>query len=524
MHDIVITGGTVVDGTGTPGRRADVAIDGGRISAISTAPLTGRRMISARDRVVTPGFVDLHSHADFTLPSSPGAVTQLAQGVTTLVGGNCGHSPFPLTDRNRDTGGFAGFDPTTLGWEWSDAGGYATMLDAVRPGVNLALQIGHNMIRSAVLGADDRAPDESESSEMRRHVDHAAAQGVHGFSTGLIYPPGLFARKAEIIDLVRAAAAHDLLYSTHVRNETDHVIEAVTEAIETARTAGARLQVSHLKSMGPGNHGRARQALSLIADARAAGLDVACDVYPYTASSTSLASRLPAWALEGGALAVARRLGDPDGRAKVIHGLRERFGRDIDPSGIVLAELGPGPFQEQAGRSLTEIGAALGMEPAMVVIAVLAGHGDVAIVNHAMAEEDVRTVLASPLAAVASDGWILDASGTGTPHPRSFGTFARALGHYVREEHVLTLEEAVRKSTSLPAGRARLTGRGRIATGAAADLVVLDPGRIADRSTYDRPWRLATGVDTVLVNGVIAVDDGEVTGARGGKALRLTRP
>ncbi|WP_328469356.1 amidohydrolase family protein [Actinoplanes sp. NBC_00393] len=519
MHELVITGGTVLDGTGSPGRRADVAIDDGRVTAISSAPLTGRRMISARDRVVTPGFVDLHSHADFTLPASPGAVTQLAQGVTTLIGGNCGHSPFPLTARNRDTGGFAGFDPATLGWEWSDAAGYSEMITSVRPGVNLGLQVGHNMVRSAVLGGSDRAPTPAELAEMRDHVLTAAAQGVLGFSTGLIYPPGLFAESGEVVELVRAAASRGLLYSTHVRNETDRVIEAVTEALETARAAGARLQVSHLKSMGPGNHGLARAALELIFSARDSGLDVACDVYPYTASSTSLASRLPAWALEGGAPAVAQRLIDEETRGRVLDGLRERFGRDIDPAGIVLAELGPGPFAEQAGRSLTEIGAAIGQPPEMVVLLVLAGHGDVAIVNHAMDEGDVRAVLSSPLAAVASDGWIMDAAGAGHPHPRSFGTFARAVGHYVRDG-VLSLPEAVRKSTSLPASRAGLVDRGRLAVGAAADVVVLDPSRIVDKSTYERPWQLAEGVDTVLVNGTVAVDGGEVTGSRGGRVLR----
>lgn len=336
-----------------------------------------------------------------------------------------------------------------------------------------------------------------------------------GFSTGLIYPPGLFAESGEVVELVRAAASRGLLYSTHVRNETDRVIEAVTEALETARAAGARLQVSHLKSMGPGNHGLARAALELIFSARDSGLDVACDVYPYTASSTSLASRLPAWALEGGAPAVAQRLIDEETRGRVLDGLRERFGRDIDPAGIVLAELGPGPFAEQAGRSLTEIGAAIGQPPEMVVLLVLAGHGDVAIVNHAMDEGDVRAVLSSPLAAVASDGWIMDAAGAGHPHPRSFGTFARAVGHYVRDG-VLSLPEAVRKSTSLPASRAGLVDRGRLAVGAAADVVVLDPSRIVDKSTYERPWQLAEGVDTVLVNGTVAVDGGEVTGSRGG--------
>lgn len=523
MHDLVISGGTVLDGTGAAGTLADVAIDGGRVTTVGPGPLRGRRVVDATGLVVTPGFVDLHSHADFTLPTSPGAVTQLAQGVTTLVGGNCGLSPFPVTDRNRGTGVFAGHDPAAFGGDWTDADGYAAMVDATRPGVNLALQVGHNRVRSAVLGDDDRAPTAGELAEMRTHVARSAAGGVAGFSTGLIYPPGLFARTDEVVALVREAAAHGLLYSTHVRNETDRVIEAVTEAIDTARAAGARLQVSHLKSMGPANHGLARVALDLVTAAHADGLDVACDVYPYTASSTSLASRLPAWALDGGAPAVLRRLADPDERARIVAGLHERFGRDIDPAGVVLAELGPGPFAAHVGQSLTEIGAALGLDPAEVVPRVLAGHGDVAIVNHAMAEEDVRAVLSSPLSAVASDGWILDAQGSGHPHPRSFGTFARVLGRYVRDDGVLTLAEAVRKSTSLPAARAGLAGRGALTAGAAADVVVLDAATVTDRSTFADPWRLADGVHTVLVNGDLAVVDGEITGARNGRVLRKDR-
>ncbi|MFY7066668.1 N-acyl-D-amino-acid deacylase family protein [Nocardiopsis changdeensis] len=520
MHDIVITGGTVVDGTGAPGRRADVAVDGDRITAVGTGPLRGRRTIDATDRIVSPGFVDLHSHADFTLPASPGAVTQLAQGVTTLVTGNCGHSPFPLTERNRDAGGFAGFDPAALDWSWTDAEGYAAMLDARRPGVNVGLQIGHNMIRSAVLGGEDRAPGDAELEEMRGHVSRAAEQGVLGFSTGLIYPPGLFAATDEVVALVRRAAEHGMLYSTHVRNETDRVLEAVAEALETARSAGARLQVSHLKSMGPGNHGLALKALDLILRERERGLDVTCDVYPYTASSTSLASRLPAWALDGGAAAVAARLADTAERARIVEGLHERFGRDIDPAGIVLAEPGPGPFADRAGWSVTEIAAERGMDPAEVVLAVLAGHGDVAIVNHAMSEDDVRGVLASPISAVASDGWVLDASGPGRPHPRSFGTFARVLGRYVRDEGVLGLEEAVRRMTSLPAARAGLADRGVLAPGSAADVAVFDPERVADRSTYEDPWRLSVGTEAVLVNGVPAVEGGEATGERPGRVLR----
>jgi N-acyl-D-amino-acid deacylase len=481
--------------------------------------LSGRRTVEAYGLVVAPGFIDIHTHADFTLRTSPAATTQLAQGVTTLVGGNCGYSPFPSTALNRATaGGDARFAPG-----WPDLAAYASAVRDARPAVNLVLQVGHNTVRSAVLGMADRAPDDAELEQMSRLVAAAAQQGAYGFSTGLAYAPGTFASSAEVGALVVKAARHGLLYSTHLRNETDGVLDAVDEAIAAARHAGARLEISHLKGMGPAAVGLARTALSRIHAARAEGLDVGCDVYPYTASSTSLLSRLPAWALDGGAEAVARRIEDPTTRARIVEALQERFGRDTDPDGIVLADLGPGPFVDQGGQSVTELARALGVTPAEVVVRVVAAHGDAGIVNHAIAEEDLDHVLADPVTAVGSDGWILDAEGTGLPHPRSFGTFSRVLGSYVREQTLLPLEEAVRKMTSLPASRIGLADRGRIAVGLAADLTVFDPSRISDTATYDRPWQLSVGTDTVFVNGTIAWSAAAGTGERPGIVLRRPR-
>ncbi|WP_129840120.1 D-aminoacylase [Streptomyces sp. RFCAC02] len=518
-HDIVINGGTVVDGTGTPGRRLSVGVTGGRISALSPGRLTGRREIDATGQTVTPGFIDLHSHADFAVEPDPGADTQITQGVTTLVTGNCGHSPFPLdADGTRPRSGV--LDGSALSWTWRDAAGFGEAMTRVAPAVNLALQVGHNAIRLAVLGMDDRPPNEDELRRMCDLVTQAARQGAVGFSTGLIYMPGVFASPEEVRALVAAAASAGLLYSTHIRNETFHVIDAVREAIGAAEAGGARLEISHLKAMGPENHGAVTEALALIDAARERGVDVTADVYPYTASSTGLVSRLPAWAVDGGVEPTLARLADPPVREKIAAELRARFGRDIDPEGVVIAALPEGRYSGSVGRSLADIGRAEGTDPAEAALRVLEHHRlGVGIVNHAMSEADVETVLRHPWVSVASDGWVMTAERTGRPHPRSFGTFSRVLGRYVRERGVLPLEEAVRRMTSLPAARIRAADRGVLRVGAAADIAVFDAATVTDRATYEEPWQLSTGFSTVLVNGVAALLDGALTPHRAGRVI-----
>lgn len=518
--DIAVTGGQVVDGTGAPARRADIAIVGGRIAAIGDGPFNARTTIDAAGAVVAPGFVDLHSHADFTLPAHPSAETQLAQGVTTLIAGNCGHSPFPIPDPAQ-TELASVFSEVPLACDWTDAHGFGAALEATRPAVNVGLQLGHNALRSAVIGAENRPPTASELDEMCRIVrESATAPGVVGFSTGLIYMPGLFADTDELRMLVATAASSGLLYSTHMRDETSLMIAAVEEAIGVAEDTGARLEISHLKAMGPENWGAVDRALELIDAARERGVDVAADVYPYTASSTDLSSRLAKWAVDGGREALVARLADPEQRTLIADELRARFGRDIDPDGVVIADLSEGEFYSCIGMSITEIGSRRGTDAADAALDVLAAHqGSVAIVNHAMDENDVRAVLGHPWVAVASDGWVLTPSGTGRPHPRSFGTFPRVLSRYVREQRVVGLEEAIRKMTSLPASRIGLDDRGVLEVGAAADVVVFDPNTVEDTSTFDSPWQLARGVDTVLVNGALAVVDGKVTGVRAGRLV-----
>jgi N-acyl-D-amino-acid deacylase len=517
VSDLIITGATVLDGTGAPPRTGDVGITAGRIDAVPSPE--GARRIDADGLVVCPGFIDLHSHADFSITGHPGADTAITQGVTTLVTGNCGWSPFPIGDLEALRAASA-FLEGELDWTWDDAAGYADAVDASRPAVNLALQVGHSALRLAVLGGAERAPEPAELERMGALLAEAAAQGAWGFSTGLIYAPGAYAGTDEVTELARVAAAHGLLYSTHMRNEADALLDAVREAVATARTTGVRLEISHLKAMGRSNHGAVAEALRIIDEARADGVDVTCDVYPYTASSTTLTSRLPAWALDGGVARLLERLAEGPTRERVASGLRDRMARDVDPEGVVLADLPPGPFSAARGRSIADVARELGTDPAEAALQVLAAHdGAVSVVNHAMAADDVRTVLQHPATSVASDGWVLRPEGHGRPHPRSFGTFTRVLGPYVRGGD-LTLAAAVHKMTGLPAARLGMADRGVLRPGAVADVAVLDPATVTDRSTFDEPWQLSAGVRHVLVAGEPVLADGAPTGARPGGVLR----
>ncbi|GAA2213629.1 D-aminoacylase [Nonomuraea monospora] len=499
--DVLITGGLLIDGTGAPPRHADVAVSSGRIAHAGVG--TPTQVIDATGLIVTPGLIDLHSHADFTILDTPTAEACLHQGVTTLVTGNCGMSPFPGPDDGADLAAFA------------------AAVDDARPAVNLALLVGHGALRAAVLGQERRDPDRAELERMRGLLAKAAEQGAFGLSTGLIYAPGSFAATEEIEALAAETARHGLLYATHMRDEGDRLVEAVEEALSVARASGVRLQISHLKAMGPANHGKVERALALMDAAAAQGLDVACDVYPYTASSTTLTSRLPDWAMDGGTAALLARLADPADRERVLAGLRPAVGRTFLPEGVILAELSPGPYADRVGDSIAAIAGDTGVEPAEAVLDVLAAHrAQVMIVNHAMAERDVTAVLRHPRSAVASDGWVLRAPGDGHPHPRNFGTFARVLGPSARGEGVVPVAEAVRKMSSLPAARLALTDRGTVAPGQVADVAVFDPASTADLATYGDPWRYAAGARHVLVSGEVVLADGVPTGARPGRALR----
>ncbi len=503
-YDVLIAGGTVVDGTGTPGRLSDVGIRDGRIIAVAPdlSRDSAQRIIDARGKVVAPGFIDLHAHLD-PLLRLPGAESHVRQGVTTALGGPDGTSPLPLAP-------------------------YLDSAQAAGLGMNVAFLIGHNSIRESVMGLDNRAPTASELERMKALVAGGMADGAFGLSTGLRYLPGTFAKTDEVIALAAVAAAHGGIYTSHLRDEGMHLIEGVAEAIEIGRQAHIPVVLTHHKVIGKPMWGASKRTLAMIDSARAAGIDVMADQYPYTASYTGISVLVPTWALAGGNAAFRKRLDSPVLRDSIMAGIvwnieNDRGGGDIsrvqlarvpwDPSleGKTLAD-----WARREGREATpEVGAAL------VIEAMRRGGGNA--IYHVMDEGDVERIMRYPLTAIASDGRLVQ-PGEGSPHPRWYGTFPRVLARYVRERHVLTLEDAVRKMTSLPAGRLGLADRGRIATGAWADIVVFDPNTILDKATYEEPHQYPEGIPFVLVNGVPVVDNGKFGPARPGRVLRHSQP
>jgi N-acyl-D-amino-acid deacylase len=504
-YDLLITGGTVVDGTGAPGYRADVAVRGDRIVRVSREPLpaaSAGRVIDATGRVVAPGFIDLHAHLE-PLLELPGAESHVRQGVTTALGGPDGGSPWPL-------------------------GPYLDSARAAGVGMNVALLVGHNTLRREVMGMADRAPTPAELERMRAMVARALGEGAFGLSTGLKYLPGAYSRTDEVIALARAAADSGGIYTSHLREEGLGLFEGVGEAIRIGREAGIPVVLTHHKAVGKPMWGASVRTVAMVDSARAAGVDVMMDQYPYTATHTGIGVLVPAWASAGGDSAFARRLRTPALRDSIVRGIVFNILNDRGGGDLRRIQFSRVPWMEALeGKTLHDWATQRGMEPtprsgAELVIEALQKGGANAI-YHVLDEGDVERILRHPWTAVASDGR-LNRLGDGHPHPRAYGTFPRVLGHYVRTQRVLPLEEAVRKMTSLPAMRLGLRTRGRVAEGMHADLVVFDPATVSDRATFEAPHQYPVGIDHVIVNGTPVVDAGRFTDARAGRVLRRGEP
>jgi N-acyl-D-amino-acid deacylase len=536
--DLLIRGGTVIDGTGAPGRPADVGVLGDRILAIDD--LAGidaggvPTVIDATDRVVTPGFIDPHGHSDASLFVDGGLVSHLRQGFTLQLSGNCGESLAPITDLGREVVELS-LRPFDVIARWRSFEEYLDAVEGQALGINVAFLVGHGTIRASVMGSEVRVSTDLERHAMAHEIEAAMASGAFGLSSGLIYAPGMHAPADELASLAIAATRRGGLYATHIRNEADGLFDALAEAIGTIRAAadagvdGPRLQVSHLKCGSSAVHGRAVEAVELLERARRDGLDVAADQYPYTAASTTLATILPPALLGLGVDGCVAALTDPDVRGMVRSEIErgisgwENVGRDPGWAGIRIAYAASHP--DWSGQTLAELGETLGADPADLAFDALTDDRlDVAVVIECMTEADVEAIMAVPWIAVCTDASgrrpghsTLDA---GKPHPRGYGSTARVLGDYVRDRGTLTLEAAVAKLTSVPAGRLGLRDRGALREGAFADLAIIDPARVADAATYDEPARHPTGIDTVVVNGRLAVHDGVETGERSGRLLR----
>jgi N-acyl-D-amino-acid deacylase len=524
--DVLIKGGLVYDGAGGPPRSEDIGLRGDRIEAVGRlAGASAAAELDATGLAVAPGFIDTHTHSDLACFLGPEQLAvesaSVRQGVTTEICGNCGFTPFPCVPEHRSEleRHMRALSPSQL-QGWSDLASYSD--DVRRAGLfaNLAPLIGQGSLRVGVMGLDDRPPTALEMETMQRMTLDAFEQGAFGISTGLIYAPGMYASTEEIIAVVKAVAPFGRPYTSHIRGETDMVIDSIREALRIGREAGVPVHISHHKVAGRQNWGRITETLELIRKAREEGLDVTLDVYPYTAGSTLMHALLPPWVQSGGIPVMLERL--HDGR------VRERIRREFDAGPPNWENLqraagwdriyisscpGQGHFQ---GRSIAELAADAGLdEPDFFFELLIAEKATVTVVLHLMSEDDVRTVVRSEMAMIGSDGIPLP----GKPHPRWAGSFTRILGHYSRELRLLDLPAALQKMTAVPAARFGLHDRGLLLSGKAADMVVFDPEVIVDRATYEEPLLGPDGVRAVIVNGRLVVDQGLLTGSRPGRVL-----
>lgn len=496
--DLLITNARIIDGTGNPWFRADVGIKNGRIARIGRIPTTqARQTIDARGQIVAPGFIDVHAHVE-SIFSLPAAENFIRMGVTSLVTGNCGFS-------------------TTVVDE------FLGRLNAIPISVNLATLIAHGSVRRKEMGLEDRAPTPDELKRMEDLVDQAMKEGAVGLSTGLIYVPGTYARTDEITSLARVVARHGGVYATHMRNEGEHVVDAVHESIQIGEQARLPVQISHFKISNKKLWGQSATTISLVHQARARGLSVTVDQYAYAASSTSLDSRLPTWLRAGGFEESKKRLADKATRDRVISEMKEGLKRSgfKDYSYAIVASYGPD--ESFNGKSIAEITKEVRgkKDVANQIEQILDMYetGGAGMVYHSMSDDDVQRIMREPFTMIASDSGVR-AFNEGVPHPRGYGNNARVLGRYVRELKLISLEDAIRKMSSLPAQTFGFRDRGMLREGFAADLVIFDEKTIGDRATFDNPHQYPVGISYVIVNGEVVLADGQMTAARPGVALR----
>jgi len=531
-YDLIIAGGTVVNGTGGPRFRADVAVTGDRIVAIGDLRgRTARRTIDATGLVVAPGFIDMLGQSEATILVDPRGVSKVTQGITTEITGE-GLSAAPVNPNTlRDDS--AQYAAWGLVVDWHDLAGYLRRLERSGTPINIATFVGATQVRQYVLGDAPRAPTRAELARMEALVDTAMRQGALGVSSALGYSPAYYASTAELVALARVAAKYHGLYATHIRNEGSRIDEALDEAFRIGREAGLPVEVWHLKLAGRANWGRMGQILARFERLREAGQIVGADSYPYTATATSLDAILPAWVHAGGDDAMIRRLQQPADRARVKREMGDRWrgsrggeapGGASALSGVMVLGVRDSTLRRFEGRRIQDNARDEGKDPFDVLFDLLvADHAGTGTAVFAMSEADVRATIAAPWVGVGSDFGAVAPDGPlhmRQVHPRAYGTFPRILGKYVREEHALTLEAAIHKMTGVAAQRMGLQQRGLVWPGFYADLTIFDPATVADRATFENPQQLSVGIRYVIVNGRFTMDDGRLTGERPGRALR----
>lgn len=519
--DTIVRNGLVYDGNGGSPIKTDVGIKGGKITAIGDLGDSAYKLVDAEGMAVSPGFVDIHTHTDSKLLVCPQGDSRIYQGITTDIGGNCGGSPFP---RGKEYAASLKDKPTGERKEWVELDEFFTTLEQNKLSINYATYTGHGDIRAAIVGSNDVQPTADQLKQMKALLQYTVEQGSFGMSTGLEYAPGSYALEHELTELCKVLAQNNALYATHMRNEDDYVEEALAEAINTAKSSGVSLQVSHLKAQNQANWHKAPKLLEMIEDASSSGINIMFDRYPYVAFSTGLTSFMPLWARQGSKEEMLERLKDKATAAKIDEYAQGRIKRLGGGKNVVITSCRTSDNRMYIGKNLDECAEMSGKDMLSFIRTILIEEElGVDMVGFAMNEDNIKIILSHPLGMPASDGSVYSPQGplsANMPHPRSYGTFPRFLGKYCRDEGILSLSEAVKKITSVPANRIGLKHRGQIQIGYYADIVVFNPDTVIDTSTFADPHQLGIGINHVLVNGEWTIKGGQHTNAMGGMVLR----
>ena len=497
QYDIIIRNGKIIDGTGNSWFYSDIAVKDGKIVAIGKLPnATANKFVDAKGLIVAPGFIDVHAHIEGGVFQRPTADNYIYDGVTTVVTGNCGGSA-------------------------NDLKKFFWQMDSMKTSINIASLVGHNTVRRLAMGLDNRLATADEQKKMETLVAQAMKDGAVGLSTGLIYLPGMYSNTEEVIGLAKSAAAYNGIYASHIRNEENGVVDAINEAINIGKAANIPVQVSHFKVSGPANWNRSKETLSLIEAARREGYDVTIDQYPYTASSTNLGIRLPDWAMAGGPDSTRKRIANPQLHDQIIKEMLESQKKYKYKNYAYAFVAMHNADTTLNGKNISEINKLKGRKSKMkeeaetILDMIVAGGAQ--MVYHSMNEDDVRYFIKYPFNMVGADGGV--SNGKGFPHPRTYGTNARVLGKYVREEKLISLEEAIRRMTSLAAQKFQLKDRGLLKEGYAADIVIFNENEVADKATFEQPHQFSAGFKYVLVNGQLVIEDGKHNGTKSGTPL-----
>jgi len=525
-YDLLISGGVVYNGLGNAGVEADIAVKSDRIVHIDRRidRKSSIRVIEAKGLAVAPGFIDPHSHTDIELLVNPRAESKIRQGVTTEIAGNCGFTYFPLSTRTFEEKRAILEKGYGLDLDWRDIREFLSRLERQGIAVNYGTFLGHGALRESIVGLEDRMSEDSEIEAMQAVTETYMRAGAFGLSTGLIYAPGSFAQSEEIEALCRVVKRYGGIYTTHMRDEGDYLIESVEETIRVARETGVSLQISHLKLAYPRNWSKIHLVLSRISQVRADGIDIMADRYPYTATSTFLSVFFPRWVKNGNISENLKQLAGTNREKELQAYIRTQEEKIGSWDNILIASLLTEANQKYAGKTVRQAAAESGKDPYTFIRDLIIDENDqVGMINFSLNEETFKRIIMHPLVVIGSDGWALAPYGQlakDKPHPRSYGTFPRMLGRYVRDERILSMGRAIEKMTSLTAEKFGLTGRGRIQKGYYADMVIFDPDTVMDMSTWQDPHCYPVGIPYVIVNGELVIENGEHTGRLPGRILR----